>query len=125
MYSILFISHFWGDYILQNDWMAANKAKATLQGYIACFMHVVMYCIPFSFICNLNSLLVIAISHFIIDKYSLAKYLVRCTNWNFKGDGFSENKPIWLRVWLMIIIDNTLHITCNWIAVFLLQPNCK
>ena len=31
--------------------------------------------------------------------------------------GYPNSSPAWLTVWLMIIADNTLHLTINFIAI--------
>lgn len=45
----LLIGHLLGDYVFQNDWMALNKTKMTLKGWIACWSHSLVYicCVGF------------------------------------------------------------------------------
>lgn len=31
--------------------------------------------------------------------------------------GYAPSRPVWLSTWLFIIADNTLHLTCNYIAL--------
>jgi hypothetical protein len=31
------------------------------------------------------------------------------------------NRPIWIRIWLLIITDNTLHLLCNYLAIAYLK----
>lgn len=33
------------------------------------------------------------------------------------GTGYSQEVPVWLSTWLMIIADNTLHLTINYLAL--------
>lgn len=118
MVQLLF--HLWGDYIFQSHWMAVNKTSNTLIGWSACLIHCLIYTIPFIFIGSLNAVLVIFITHFLIDKFRLASYLIRVKNLTFTPTGFPDNTPPFLSFWLLIIIDNTLHITINYLALLYL-----
>lgn len=112
--------HLTGDYLLQNDWMAENKGKYSLKGYIACLMHCFLYTSMFVlFLFPLRSCLVIFITHFLIDKYRMAILWCRLKNWNWTGSnfGYHEDKPKWMSTWLVIIVDNTFHLICNFIAI--------
>lgn len=69
------------------------------------------------------ALLVIAGSHFLIDRYRLARFLVYAKNliapgprlaWSdAKGTGYPSETPPWLAVWLLIIADNLIHVLLN------------
>ncbi|OGB84452.1 hypothetical protein A3F66_07020 [candidate division TM6 bacterium RIFCSPHIGHO2_12_FULL_32_22] len=113
------ILHGIGDYITQNEWMALNKGKNTIKGYFACWLHATIYSLPFLLIGSLNSFFFIYVSHFLIDKYRLAIPLIKLKNWNWKSKnfGFNSETPAWMAVWLFIIIDNLLHIICNYLAL--------
>lgn len=39
----LLLGHLVGDYLLQTSWMAVNKSKKTLQGWMAAIVHSVIY----------------------------------------------------------------------------------
>ncbi len=116
---IQLILHLIGDYITQNEWMALNKALPSRKGYLACFIHATIYSLPFLFIGSVNAFLIIYISHFLIDKYKLAVYVIKLKNWQWqsKNFGFNAETPIWLSMWLFIIIDNIIHIVFNFIAL--------
>ena len=119
------IAHLVGDYILQSHWMALEKRRSTP----AAFVHALTYTIPFLFITHdVVALAIIAITHFGIDRYGLARYLVWLKNqigprahrapWNrCKATGYPDDTPPWLATWLMIITDNTLHLICNGLAI--------
>lgn len=112
------IAHLIGDYIFQSHWMALNKVKNSLIGYFACFIHCFLYSIPFLFIGSPIAVFVIFVTHYFIDKFRLARYIGMIKNWNFNtSDGFDEDVPKFLSVWLIIIIDNTLHLTINYFAL--------
>jgi hypothetical protein len=107
--------HLIGDYILQPHWIAVNKTKEIYPAAI----HGIIYTIPFVILTqNIYCLLIIGSWHIIIDRYRLANYISKIKNWNFKTEnGYPENTPIWLSVWLMIITDNTIHLIINFLAL--------
>lgn len=109
--------HLVGDYLLQNDWLANEKTKNTW----ACFIHVFLYSFGFWFILDLQYWLIVSVSHFFIDRFRLAVYWIKLVNWNWhsKNFGYTDDKPLWMSVWLMIIIDNTFHVIFNSIAIYL------
>lgn len=75
----LILGHLLGDYLLQNEWMAMNKSKFTLEGWIACTVHCILYTLAIClFMWNFQPIwmIVVFLSHFPIDKFSLAeKYM--------------------------------------------------
>jgi hypothetical protein len=110
--------HLLGDFITQNNWMAKNKAKQTLEGWMACLTHCAVYSVPFFLIAGFLTVFVIFITHFLIDKFSLAKYVCRIKNWCFTTDhGYAVDTPPWLAVILVMIVDNTMHISINYFAI--------
>jgi len=117
---IQLLLHAWGDYITQNDWMASNKKDNTLKGWLAVFIHATLYSLPFLIIGSYNAVFVIWITHLLIDKFSLGTNLVQLKNWNFSSLGFPKERPIFLTVWILIIVDNILHITINYLALYFL-----
>lgn len=118
-----FVAHLVGDYIIQSDWMANEKRKRSL----AAGVHALTYTLPFLFL-TLNpwALAVIAGTHFLIDRFGLARYVVWAKNLPYPGSkpwaecrntGYPDERPAWLAVWLLIIADNTLHLICNALAL--------
>jgi hypothetical protein len=158
---IQILIHLWGDYLTQSDWMAQNKTKAHLPAAV----HALVYSAPFLFIGSWKAVLVICATHFLIDRYRLARYVVWAKNfispklpWVQPGPslrkdlweqrllrsddlrspspdcqyrevyrrnaplsvcptGYPPQTPPWLAFWLLIIADNTLHLTINYIAL--------
>lgn len=135
------VAHAVGDYILQSDWMADNKTKS----HVAAAVHAVTYTLPFLFITwSLPTLAAICGTHFLIDRYRLARFVVwlkngpvifrHSGNYTSRPDfadgsrdvawkpvtatGYPETKPPFLAVWLLIIADNILHVLCNGLAIF-------
>jgi len=114
------LCHLWGDFILQNHWMANTKYKPGPWGFVACTIHVILYMLPFQLALSLTTeqYLIMFVTHWFIDRYRLAKYVQRFRNWHWKGNGTPA--PDWLGVWLMFITDNIIHVTINFIALTLL-----
>jgi hypothetical protein len=129
------VAHAVGDYILQSDWMADNKTKQ----HFAAAVHAVTYTLPFLFITwSPAALAVICGTHFVIDRWRLARFVVWLKNgpwlatpvlhegaldgyaWSLKpvtATGYQDSKPPFLAIWLLIIADNILHVICNALAL--------
>lgn len=120
------VCHGIGDYVLQSDWMANNKTQKSL----AALAHVLTYSLPFlALTTSWKALLFIAGTHFIIDRWRLARYVVWAKNFlapkadwptSFKScsaTGYPADRPPWLAVWLLIIADNLMHVGLNAIAL--------
>lgn len=117
------VAHAVGDYILQSDWMANEKTKQN----VAAAAHACTYTLPFLLLTQRAApLLVILGTHFVIDRWRLARYIVWAKNWlapsnkpwaDCKATGYPSDRPPWLAVWLLIIADNTLHVLCNGLAL--------
>jgi hypothetical protein len=117
--------HLIGDYIVQSDWMAGEKTKKS----VAALAHAVTYTLPFLFLTeSLIALAFIGFTHFIIDRWRLARYVCWVKNlpspkqyrhpWTeCSGTGYHKDRPAWLAVWLMIVADNTMHVALNGIAL--------
>ena len=111
------VAHLVGDYLLQSHWMASEKTKR----HLAAALHALTYTLPFLLITQSPlAIAFILVSHFLIDRYRLARYVVWFKN-GARGPvtatGYPEDTPAWLSVWLLIIADNTLHLICNAIAI--------
>ena len=115
------IAHAVGDYILQSDWMASQK---TCDSWAAA-AHVLAYSIPFLLLRpSLAAWSVIVATHFVIDRWRLARFVCWAKNWIAPPQqnvawayctttGYPPDRPAWLTTWLLIIADNTLHVLCN------------
>lgn len=67
------ILHLLGDYVLQSDWMANNKTSS----HKAAAAHAITYSIPFLVLSpSVLAFAVILITHFFIDRYRLARFVV-------------------------------------------------
>lgn len=117
------VAHAVGDYLLQSEWMAREKTKRS----IAAAVHCAFYLLPFLFITqNPYTLAVIGGTHFVIDRWHLARYVAWVKNRPWPGSapwsecsttGFHPDTPAWIAAWLVIIIDNIMHILINGLAI--------
>jgi hypothetical protein len=115
--------HLFGDYVTQTDWMAKNK---TANIWIAA-LHSAVYSLPFILIApSFLAILVIFSSHVLIDRFRLARFIVYAKNkvtdpslrWaDACNTGYHKDTPIWLATWLLIIVDNTLHLSINYASL--------
>ncbi len=94
------LAHFIGDYIIQSDWMAANKKKSQ----VACAIHSNTYLIPFLF-CGLLwwQVLLIGIQHHIQDNSNFVIWFM-----NKSGSKNFTKAP--MAPWSIIVVDNIFHV---------------
>jgi len=72
------LAHAVGDYLLQSDWMATRKTAESR----AALVHALTYSLPFLFLQpSLLAISFIVLTHFVIDRWRLARYLVWAKNW--------------------------------------------
>jgi hypothetical protein len=117
------ICHLLGDYVFQSHDMARLKTSVPYW----CFYHALVYSFIFLLVTQQPiTLLIICLTHFIIDGFRVAVMITKLKNyffgsfnsdvWDYKN-GYPDETPIWLTTWLVIILDNTLHITINHFAI--------
>jgi len=72
-------------------------------------------------------LVIISGTHLLIDRYRLARYVVWLKNYPWPGSkpwseckntGFPADVPKFLSTWLLIIVDNIMHIFINGLAIY-------
>jgi hypothetical protein len=116
------ILHLIGDYVTQSDWMAQNKTKRMWPALV----HAMVYSLPFFLIGSEHAWSVIFLTHYYIDRFRLARYVVFAKNFlgtpwpaweDCKATGYPSDRPDWLAVWLMIAADNTIHLAINYAAL--------
>lgn len=80
----ILVAHMTGDYFLQNNWLATNK---TSESYI-CAIHCFLYTLSVSVICQWFDwrLIVVFISHFILDRFRLSASGDDCLPWVITAD---------------------------------------
>ena len=127
--------HLFGDFILQTDKQALNKKKIGYFGFKQCFFHCLLYSLPFLLIAGWKAVLIIGITHFLIDRWNIVPYLIAFKNnvckqgikhqrslneikdYDISNFGFSLERPFAISVWLMIIKDNSIHLIINYFAI--------
>ena len=132
----IIVAHLLADYVLQNDWMAREKTKRWTPAVVHGYVHLLVYAALFvildvdaSFLSVMTALLVIGGTHTLIDRYRLAKHVIWAVNqvaprgerypWSQarENGGYAAGKPAWMSTWLMIIVDNTMHLTINALVI--------
>ena len=111
-----------GDYMTQNGWMALNKKKKGLNGFLACLTHCSLYAAPFLLIGSWLAVLVIFLTHFAVDRTKIVEHIIAFRdgtdpNVNF---GFPADRPMLISFWLYVFFDNMIHLLCNYAALSLL-----
>ncbi len=130
LYLGIILAHVLGDYVIQNDWMANEKTNK----WWPAIVHGVTYTIPYMFITqNVWALIIIGGTHIILDHYRLAKQVVWVKNlfspkayrysWAEakENNGFPARTPKYISHWIMVIVDNTMHLCINFAAILLLM----
>lgn len=127
-----FLIHCFSDYWLQNGYMATNKKK----DFKVALLHAVVYTIPFLLLTkSLLALLTICITHAVIDGTNIVNKLNQIKNLDFNkqyvkdnsivgsnecvisiADGYTD-RPLFIRVWLIILQDNILHLIINYLSL--------
>lgn len=115
-------AHAVGDYLLQSHWMAGGKTQRNAPAAA----HAATYVLPFlRFTRSPWRLAVIGGTHFVIDRWRLARHVVWAKNqlapashrFEPTATGYPDDTPPWLAVWLLIIADNLMHVTINAFAL--------
>lgn len=120
------LCHGVGDYLLQSGWMAHGKIKRSFPAAV----HALTYFVPFALVFHpsIEASLVIVGTHFCIDRWRLARFVAYAKEflsppsawkpWSeHQATGYHESVPPFLSVWLMIIVDNLLHVIINALAL--------
>lgn len=117
------LAHLVGDYILQTDRQANLKRKSLVQAFI----HATTYTLPFLFLTQSPwAILMIWLSHGLIDHFGIASYIVRLKNslgaWDARNTyvtatGYPDTAPDFLKIWLLIVADNTIHLLINYSSI--------
>ena len=125
------ILHLLGDYVLQTEQMATRK----LSSWRWAIVHALVYSVPFfiylgivngNWTKGLVAWVVIFGTHAVIDRMALATTICRIKNLVWFGPdapekeentGYGLQTPPFIRFWLVVIVDNTLHLIINHIAL--------
>lgn len=104
------VGHMVGDYLLQNDWMAKNKASSNWH----CLVHVFLYvaAINACWIASGHRSLdvfelwfCVGVPHFIIDRFRLARRYM-----SIVGQESFATGP--MAPWSIVVVDQAMHAVC-------------
>jgi len=127
----ILLGHIFGDYFTQPAYLAFSKKEKTLEGLLCCLVHSTIYSIlvcliMFIYTTRFNSMsfILILISHFIVDRYSIIDLyckIIRIRTWKSHIDLDNiesyltklEGIHLSFGVLVYVIIDNTIHILTN------------
>lgn len=116
---IQLLLHLIGDFLIQNNWMALNKKNKGWGGTLACFTHCTTYALPFLFVGSPFQVFLIGLTHYIIDRWHLIDWYIAIHNFrtNTENFGYGDGRPVFLTLWLNIIVDNTFHLILNYLIL--------
>ena len=72
IFESILLGHLVGDYVFQNSWMAQRKGSFLLPCVVHCLIYTLCLCVSVSKGFNFYWALVVFVSHFPVDRYSLA-----------------------------------------------------
>lgn len=117
------ILHLVGDYLLQTEQMALRKTRS----WFWAILHAGVYSLPFLLVIQRwEAWAVIFGTHAVIDRYRLANFVCRFKNVFWFGPdrpaadpetGYAADTPVHVKFWLLVIIDNTIHLIINHLAL--------
>jgi hypothetical protein len=136
----MLLGHLVGDYLLQNQWMALNKAKYTLVGWIAALVHCIIYTASVCLFMkqfDWQWMIIVFLTHFPIDKFSLGElYMDKVKGYGLKkfinnvnnaephkylNSSMGNNMLLGgFTAVVYAITDNTMHLVLMYIAYTLL-----
>ena len=102
--------------------MATEKTKR----WSPALIHAACYSLPFLLLRpSALAWAVMVWTHFAIDRWRLARYLVWAKNWlgpnkpwsECSRTGYADELPPWLSTWLLFIADNICHLVINGLAL--------
>jgi len=133
----LLLGHLVGDYLLQNEWMAMNKAKNTKIGWLSAFVHCIIYTFSVClFMWNFQPIWILAVflSHFPIDKFGVGEMYMKYVKGsslktyidNVNWTATANPPEDWqlgqqmltggFRAFVYAVTDNTMHLVLMFIA---------
>lgn len=107
------IGHLVGDYLLQTDWMAANKKAPGSGGFWACWVHCVIwtFCVCSFSGWGLAPYIFLFACHFAQDRTQIVRWWMTLS-WK-NQTGFTQAP---LSPWSLIVVDNVWHVVQLWAA---------
>ena len=137
MYEML-LGHLMGDYLFQTEWMAMNKSKNTLEGWIVATVHCLLYTLAVClFMWNFQLIWIVAVflTHFPIDKFALGEKYMHYLKGKGMKDYVKKDESNWKLInnlnnnlnrydvleggfsaVVYTITDNTIHLVLMYLA---------
>lgn len=132
----MLLGHLCGDYLFQTEWMAMNKSKSNLTGWLTATVHCILYTFAVClFMWNFHPIWIVAVfcSHFFIDKFGFGEIYMKYIKGNGLRDYIDDVNDTYSRTWInssdgerMItggfkavvytLTDNTMHLILMWLA---------
>lgn len=117
----MLLGNFIGDYFFQPRKMAKGKSKKGLKGTLWCTLHCLIYTITMCiFLWNFHPLffILIFLSHYPIDRYSLTEKWMKFINGGkIIDDNENQKFEIIFACIMYAVIDNTAHLFLVWQVV--------
>jgi hypothetical protein len=112
------IAHLVGDYLVQSDYLALAKTQRTREGVRAAAIHAALYTACFvPFTRNPLRLAVIGITHGLLDHYRSLPALIHRKDQLLSPSSWSATPAKDVPFWLHVVVDNTLHLAINEVAL--------
>ena len=113
------LAHLVGDYVIQSDWMAAAKVLGSARdSRMAAVSHAGLYTACFIPLTrNPARLALIGITHWALDRYRPLPALINQKDRLLSPDGWPATPAKDVPFWLHIVVDNTVHLAINEIAL--------
>ena len=99
------IGHLAGDYIFQNDWMAANKKSSSLHCAVHCAIWTTCVCLFGGF--GFAAAAILFATHFLQDRTPIVSWWMDLVGQKSFRTGICAP-------WSVIVVDNVLHILTIW-----------
>ncbi len=113
------IAHLMGDYLFQNHWMASKKTSSTWPCLVHATTYTLAYVLVFYSSFLWEPMALIFATHFLIDRFRLARYWIRFVNL-FGTKDCREGPPKetgFLPIFVLFAVDNTWHLLIQWLIL--------
>ncbi len=119
------LGHLVGDYLLQPRVMAIHKADKGTIGFVWCFIHCLIYMVTLSlflWIFDWQLMVVVFLSHFPIDRWSLASKWLKLIQGRSFISAYLEKRKYWeidlsFSCLVYTIVDSTFHLVILWLII--------
>ena len=123
VFARIVLGHLTGDYLLQNRTMALQKSQKNWMGFFWCTWHCVLYTASIClFLWTANPVIIglVFLSHWPIDRYSLANYWFKFVSRPNIMETFSSQDKyrdieLPFACLIYVITDNTMHLILLWL----------